>query len=690
MASFKPRPIEEPMDIWNVKLPLEVLWGIYARQSTPAQLVKNAESTEMQTDDLKAWLASRGVADGQWELFDADLGLSGQLRIDQRTGLQELVEWIKTDKIKAVLVYQISRLFRDQTGVQYNVFADICKQHHCLLVTSDGMVFNFNNPIHLKMYRMLAEMAAEFIPTQIKLLHDARLRKARKGYYAGQGNVASGYIVDYDEDSPTFGKIICYGLHNTRVFWLFERYYELAGNFNVLCREVDEMPYFFPDFEPGVDKRNVNHWKHRVKVPGGYKITRFGVKSILTNPVYLGWWIVGGDVVSRTNHEPIIDKEHEYLFWYAFDRLSDYTTEGEVNEKRTAPSSQEPPRRFYQRCTDVTTCSAGILKDRITAEGAKVYVQNGHGKYNYIIAFSKVQGRATVVGDCQVDAASVDAAFTDRFFTHLEEVHELEEYHRFIEEETQKQAVQTSTLVTQLLEAESQQEAILDEIMAIRREIKQQIYKEQEENVTLDTEKRRQELEHEAQPFLDKLRTRFNMLEVLKKDLQAKLAEQPPESEDVHKARQFASFHTELHNLRLVWEQKPFSIRKEFVNLFVETAVISIIAPHWIKLSIVWSYPTWGVETLYIRRNHGEQTNWTEEEIELVRRLHSTRDMLVILQALPTKTWKAIKRKGLDMGMPARPRTALPLPTDLSWQDIQFMQAQGIAIDQLTKYMSES
>ncbi len=689
MGIGKPRPqTQELNDLWYSPLPLDVMWGIYARQSTTAQLIKHVESTEMQTDDLIAWLVARGKQDGRWKLFDADLGLSGTLRIDQRTGLQELVERIIADEIKAVLVYQISRLFRDDTGVQYNTFANICKEHNCILVTSDGMVFNFNNRMHLKMFRFLAEYAAEYIPQQIGLLHAARLRKARKGFYAGQGNVSSGYIVDYNVDSLTYGKFICYQPHKAPVLSLFERYYELEGNFNYLCREIDEMPYVFRDFEPWVDKRNVNHWKHRRKVPGGYTLTRFGIGSILTNPVYLGWWIVQGDIVSRNNHERIIDEEHEYQFWYAFDRLSDYTTEGEQNEKRV--TAKEEQRRFYQKTTVVNTCPAGLLKDRITANEAKVYAHKGKGKYDYIISVSQVQGKATSVGDCQVDAATVDEAFTDCFLTHLEEIHDLDEYQRFIEEETQKQAVHTSTLVRQLLEAESQQDAVVDEITDIRREIKQQIYREQEENATLDTEKRRQELEREAHPILEKLRTRFNTLEALKKDLQGKLEEQPPESQEVHKARQFASFHTELHKLRLIWEQKPFAIRKEFINLFVDTARISIVAPHWIQLDIAWSYPTWGVDTLYIRRNHGEQTDWTDEEREIIIRYHQTRDQRAILQALPTKTWKAIKRKGLDMGMPARPRTALPIPVDLSWQDWQFMQEKGIQIDQNTKCISMS
>jgi hypothetical protein len=82
----------------------------------------------------------------------------------------------------------------------------------------------------------------------------------------------------------------------------------------------------------------------------------------------------------------------------------------------------------------------------------------------------------------------------------------------------------------------------------MRRAIKQQI-REQEENVLLDTEKRQQELEREAKPLLDKLRSRFDALEALKKELQAKLNNRPQESQEVQQARQFASFHTELHRL---------------------------------------------------------------------------------------------------------------------------------------------
>src|SRR6266702_1085339 len=202
--TFQPKPQAQVIDIWNPTLPIDVLWGVYARQSSMAQLIKHPDSTEMQTDDLIAWLITRGVKEENIALFDADLGKSGTLRIDQRTGLQELISDIEKDHIKAVLVYRISRLFRDETAVQYNIFADVCKEHHCILATEDSMVFNFHNPMHMKMYRYLAEQAAEYLPQQMQTLFDAKMRKARRGIYVGLGPVPMGYIVDYDQHSKTY------------------------------------------------------------------------------------------------------------------------------------------------------------------------------------------------------------------------------------------------------------------------------------------------------------------------------------------------------------------------------------------------------------------------------------------------------------------------------------------------------
>lgn len=668
MPSFKPKEhSEEEENIWNVKLPVDVFWGIYARQSTPTQLLNNVESTEMQTDDLIRWLVVRGVLDGKIALFDADLGVSGTKRIDERTGLQELVEKIKQGIIKAVLVYQISRLFRDETGVQYNVFADVCKQHNCLLVTSDGMIFNFRNPMHLKMFRFLAEMAAEYIPQHIRLLHQARERKARKGLYAGLGVAPKGLIVDYNEKSKTYEKYIAYPPHAEVVLSLFRRFYELDGNLNKLCAELREKAVIFPPFDETVDKKNSRkrRWK---KVEGGYHISRNGLVTLLTNPVYIGWWIVKGDVVSRDNHERIIDKAHEYLFWFAFDALADYTTKGEVNEKRTRE------RRFYHRGTNP---KAGLLKDRISGVDSAVYVHLVANLPTYVITNPKA--RVDKKYSTAILARVIDTEFLKRFFAHLRCTHDFDNYRHYIKQ-MEEQHVSTTTLLTsQLQNVQEQQAEIVDELLSIRRDIAKQVAEIVQEDQSLDPEQVKQKLEEEHAPLVRDLRKRSASLEAVKEEVQTKLTKMEREKTP-HIVPSFADFHTELEHLITVWGKKPFRERQDFVNLFVRQAVLSAASPHWMKLDIHWSLPGWESETLFIYRNCGSLTRWNQSEREIISQHYPATDKEELMSLLPDKTWGSIKNEGRRQKLhrSANQASDFSIPRQMCWEDYQFAKTLGI------------
>ena len=665
--TFQKRQEADPQDIWYSPLPLQVIWGIYARQSTTAQLINNVESTEMQTDDLEAWLVEKGVQDGTWQLFDADLGVSGTLRIDQRTGLQELVEQIKQDIIKAVLVYQISRLFRDDTGVEYNTFAKICKEHDCVLVTADGMVFNFNNRMHLKMFRFLAEYAAEYIPQQIGLLHAARMRKARRGLYAGLGSVPRGYVVDYDKTSKTFKKFVPYQPHAEVDFSLFERFYALEGDFATLCREVEEMTVVFPHFDAAVDRRNIRD-KRWIKVPGGYHISRKGLLWLLTNPCLLGWWIINGDIISTNNHVSIFKPEQEYLFWYAFERLSPFTTDGEENTQRTAT-----PRRYYQRTTEETV---GLLKKRIEDEtGDKVYVHLSEGIHTY--CRPKKDTKVFKWSDSEIEVDLVDNAFMQRLFLHLRETHDFDIFRQWIAEVVKRQASMLDTIYQQLAEIDSQQEANLDEKLAIRARINQEIKQALLDQPTINVEQLKAQLEEEAAGEFERLRKRTLKLETMEKELRAKL---PTEEEDVEvqTARKFADFQTELEILAQVWQLKPFAAKKEFVNLLVSKAVLSVAATHWIRLDIHWTHPAWESETLFIYRRRGILVRWTEEDREIITSLYETTDRETLLSLMPHKSWNAIKKEARRLTLSRSPQPSLIIDEFTTWSDWQFAAAMSI------------
>lgn len=650
---FRSQQPEEPTSAWSGAIPTTVQWGVYARQSSQAQLVNNTESTEMQTEDLIVWLTAKGVPEASISLFDADLGLSGRLRIDQRSDLQRLVSEIEADKIKAVLVYQVSRLFRDETGVQYNVFADVCKQHNCIVVTADGMIFNFRIPMCMKMFRMLAEMAADFLNQQVGLLHAARLRRARKGLYAGLGPVPSGYRVDEDKHSPTYKKIVLLPSHQEIVRKLYYRFYELGvENKSQFFRELDELPYIFPEYPLDIDKATKGSNRKR-KVEGGYHMSRYAVEHMLCNPANIGWWIVRGEIISKENHEPILAPEEQYLFWYAFEHLSHYTTDGEVNAKRHITDGY----RYEQRTRHYGV--AGLLKYRVTAPQGEVYVHwnKGRAGYKIMIDPSRVMRRS----DIEIDVADIDTPFCEAFFDKLEHTHDFDHYRQWIDAEYGKQQNEIKSLEAQLAHNATRQEAAEDEILDLRVAVK-------EEKIS----------EKDAAPQIERLRSRIVVLEQSRKQIEEKLS-QISDRDKLEKAertmRVYKSFHEELAVLKEEWHKKPMDRKVEFVNLLVQNVTLTIEAPRWIRMDIQWAYPLWEAETHYIYRVRGKTPKWTEEEKDILRTMYPDATVTEILQALPNRSWSSITMAAyqvLHVKRNIREKNTIPFGWSDSWQDYQF------------------
>jgi DNA invertase Pin-like site-specific DNA recombinase len=87
---------------------------VYVRQSTLAQLERNAESTARQYD-LRERAVSLGWAREQVRVIDADLGISGSV-LGQRDGFESLVADVALGQIGIVLALEVSRLARDNAA----------------------------------------------------------------------------------------------------------------------------------------------------------------------------------------------------------------------------------------------------------------------------------------------------------------------------------------------------------------------------------------------------------------------------------------------------------------------------------------------------------------------------------------------------------------------------------------------
>src|ERR1700730_9984409 len=94
---------------WKVELPTNAYVQIYPRVSTPEQ--KKNVSAEMQVD--KKFAIACGWPEDLIIMDDRDLGLSGQLRMEDRPAFNEMNRKIANGQVKIVIVAQVDRLFRD-------------------------------------------------------------------------------------------------------------------------------------------------------------------------------------------------------------------------------------------------------------------------------------------------------------------------------------------------------------------------------------------------------------------------------------------------------------------------------------------------------------------------------------------------------------------------------------------------
>jgi Recombinase len=96
-----------------------------------------------------------------------------------------------------------------------------------------------------------------------------------------------------------------------------------AGTPTRAARWLRDHGIIFPHFGSEVPREDiarssVNRTRYSSQCPGGFVISPTLVRSIVTNPVYLGWWLVEGQVVHTDNHPAIIDEE---VFMLAQERL---------------------------------------------------------------------------------------------------------------------------------------------------------------------------------------------------------------------------------------------------------------------------------------------------------------------------------------------------------------------------------
>ena len=655
-----PKQKKQETNYWDTpKLETDKQAAIYARQSSSNQAKINIQSSAMQTEDLLAQAYRYGWREEDVILYNENKGkngkfrnASGKLRIDQREGLQALTERIERGEIKTVIVFMLDRLFRDEDGIDSGTFMRICRENGCKILTSSGMIFDLENYYHREQYKNEIRQAAAFLEGIRQRLGGGRDRAARGGTYVG-ASVPVGYVVDRRpklEDgsfNPSYKRLAPYEPHAEIVKWLFKRYMELGGDMHGLCREIAAKDFLFPDL-PGDFDEKTKKGLRLSKISGGYTITKPGLTVLLSNTVYIGWWVFQDETVSKDNHAAIVDED---VFWYAFDREAKYKIDGTKN-----PNVKSHNKRFQHKASPVVQA---LLKDVIESNsGEPVYV-NVPGFASEEPALYTIRGGNSTLPTHQtsISVSALDDVFMFKLFEKLDSSESIEHCQKQIEEVLQSIQQETTILEKQISQCD--QELLGIEETLVTPGLPESLRVKMGEKYT-GILKTKEEIEEKLQKAKEQNKLRADTEE----------------------------WFGLIGNLACDWHIIPLEKRKTLIkHILVKRAILEPMSPRWLRFTIEWRDPSWGIDVALIGRRDGCKGVWTEEESEIIRQYYPTEDRIALLSRLPRRSWLAIRDRGAKLGIEKRPYrrgdNTIGIPKQLSMSDWEFMQKEGIKVEEM-------
>jgi DNA invertase Pin-like site-specific DNA recombinase len=256
---------------------------VYARQSTPAQVLHHRTSTERQLG-LTKLAEELGWCAPQVELVADDLGVSGKSAAN-REGFQRLAAAVGLGRVGAVFSLDgASRLAR--SCADWHRLLEMAALTHTLLV-DEQTVYDPRDPNDRLVLGMKGTMADFELVWLRQRMDGGRWHLARKGEYRFRPPI--GYA--YEDDDATTLTLDPDDQVRRAVELLFERY-RTAGTIRDVLLHFGSHGLKFPARQT-MDTRTPPAWK---------RLTTGRVHSILTNPLYTGAYVYG-----RWKQELILD-----------------------------------------------------------------------------------------------------------------------------------------------------------------------------------------------------------------------------------------------------------------------------------------------------------------------------------------------------------------------------------------------
>lgn len=602
---------EDPVDRdGSVELRNEGIAFVYLRLSSHEQVKKHIYSVQAQ-HELVDLAKKDGYPEQLVHVETRDLGMSGTLSQQEREGLAHLVAQVEAEIVESVYVVQVCRLFRDQTLIMPLTFGELCKRHGVMIVTPQ-MRLNLKDRMHMRIYRMEAERAADELEVMRARLHGGQNLKARQGCYVG-GSIPPGYVLGVQKrievdgrlvDNPDYHKYRVYEPHSEIVRTVFRMAKIPGTTVPQIVRRCRSEGLSFPPFpaELANVKANVKVFARAKRAPdGSWPLTLPRVRSMLRNPAYIGWWIWAGELVKTDNHPAIVDEEDFLAVQEMF------------NDRPHRPKGERPPLPL-----------SGLLYCGLHDVPKRMMYSNASGKNS-----SSYQCRNDLhTTHCTIRADYLDGPIGQAVVPRCSYPELGDEVLARLVQEYENTKARTASF-------RKERDRLSREIEIL------------EHNYV--TAKLTAERAARIEALIQERSARLKELSDLEKSSEmGKSVEPAITDDDVDLVRRF------LSNLAEGWSAQPPDLKNAFLRLVLDRVLICH-SPSLIQARLIWR--TGLEQDLVIHRSYREpRQRWTPGEQEVLRGHFETMPRNQLVALLPDRTWRQAAAKGRQLGLKRRVR----------------------------------
>ena len=433
--------------------------------------------------------------------------------------------------------------------------------------------------------------------------------------------------------------ILIYEPWAEKIRWMFKRFKELDDIYK-LGHEIEGMAYLFPD--PSADDFLTYTFKiHMSKMPGGFKPSCIEtIKYMLSNLSYGGAVIYKGAIITWDSARAIVDKE---LALWAYHKLTGRDVDGNLLEGVERRSLREDSAQ-------------AVLKYILRDPAGPLYVKvPDHPEYVRQTLMKDRDPQGKLLRDITF---AIRAHLIDDIF--LERIKALA-----IADQHIAQTIEASIMK---LEEEHVEEAVSidDQLVNVRLEIKKTLAFLHDKILTLTPKEK-----GDYNKTLAGLRDREQqLLEAQEQATQTDLKKDFQELEDL-----LADIPGKLSGSTMERKQK-------LAKLITESVTVEEVSVHWLRLTVLWRGPLANrPDICLIWRQRGKRSeDWTTEEDEYIKLNYPDGDKLMMLEALPSRTWNMIFQRALALGVNRLVNTLNPIPQNVTIEDLNVIPDREMAM----------